>query len=76
MPYRQTIRGSAYLFDDLKALMAKATPARSGDTLAGVAAGSEHERVIARMTLAEVPLAHRYLSDLASCSHRAPLLYC
>ena len=56
MPYRQTIRGSTYLFEDLKTLMAKATPARSGDTLAGVAAGSEHERVIAKMTLAEVPL--------------------
>ena len=36
--------------------MAKATPARSGDTLAGVAADSEHERVIAKMALAEVPL--------------------
>ncbi len=56
MPYRQTIRGSTYIFEDLKTLMAKATPARSGDTLAGVAAGSEHERVIAKMTLAEVPL--------------------
>ena len=56
MPYRQTIRGSTYLFEDLKTLMAKATPARSGDLLAGVAAGSEHERVIAKMTLAEVPL--------------------
>jgi ethanolamine ammonia-lyase large subunit len=56
MVYRQTIRGSTYLFPDLKTLMAKATPARSGDTLAGVAAGSEHERVKAKMTLAEVPL--------------------
>jgi ethanolamine ammonia-lyase large subunit len=57
MSYRQTIRGSTYLFEDLKTLMAKATPARSGDLLAGVAADSEHERVIAKMTLAEVPLA-------------------
>ena len=58
MPYRQTIRGSTYIFDDLKTLMAKATPARSGDLLAGVAAASEHERVVAKMTLAEVPLQH------------------
>src|SRR5271170_2001442 len=57
MPYRHTIRGSTHLFEDLKNLMAKATPARSGDMLAGVAADTEHERVIARMTLAEVPLA-------------------
>ncbi len=56
MPYRQTIRGSTYLFDDLKTLMAKATPPRSGDILAGIAANSEHERVIAKMTLADVPL--------------------
>ncbi len=56
MVYRQTIRGSTYLFNDLKTLMAKATPSRSGDVLAGVAADSEHERIIARMALAEVPL--------------------
>jgi ethanolamine ammonia-lyase large subunit len=56
MPYRQTTRGSTYLFEDLKTLMAKATPARSGDMLAGVAADNEHERVIAKMTLADVPL--------------------
>ena len=58
MPYRQTIRGSTYIFEDLKTLLAKATPARSGDMLAGVAADSEHERVIAKMTLADVPLQH------------------
>src|SRR5271170_7670897 len=57
MPYRHTIRGSTHLFEDLKNLMAKATPARSGDMLAGIAADSEHERVIAKMTLADVPLS-------------------
>jgi ethanolamine ammonia-lyase large subunit len=56
MVYRQTIRGSTHIFDDLKTLIAKAAPARSGDLLAGVAAASEHERVVARMTLAEIPL--------------------
>jgi ethanolamine ammonia-lyase large subunit len=46
-----------HLFDDLKTVMAKATPTRSGDLLAGVAAASEHERVVAKLALAEVPLA-------------------
>jgi ethanolamine ammonia-lyase large subunit len=45
-----------YGFRDLKDLMAKATPARSGDYLAGVAAGSAEERVAAQMTLAALPL--------------------
>ena len=42
--------------------MARATPLRSGDLLAGVAAGSARERVAAQMALAEVPLT-RFLSD-------------
>ena len=46
----------------LKELLAKATPRRSGDELAGVAAKSEEERVRAQMALAEVPLA-RFLSE-------------
>lgn len=41
---------------DLKTLLAKATPARSGDELAGIAAASAEERVRAQMTLAAVPL--------------------
>jgi ethanolamine ammonia-lyase large subunit len=44
-------------FRDLKDLMAKATPARSGDVLAGVAAGSAEERVLAQMALADLPLS-------------------
>ena len=46
-----------YLFRDLKDLMAKASPARSGDQLAGLAAHSAQERVAAQMTVAELPLA-------------------
>ncbi len=46
-----------YQFRDLKELMAKATPARSGDLLAGVAAHDAQERVAAQMTLAALPLA-------------------
>jgi ethanolamine ammonia-lyase large subunit len=57
MPYRHAFRGSAYVFEDLKALLAQASPARSGDVLAGVAAPSEQQRIIAKRTLAEVPLA-------------------
>jgi ethanolamine ammonia-lyase large subunit len=63
MSYRHTIDSHTYLFKDLKTLMAKATPARSGDLLAGVAALDEVERVAAQRALAEVPLA-RFLEDL------------
>jgi ethanolamine ammonia-lyase large subunit len=62
MTYRHTLHGNVYLFDDLKTLLARASPARSGDLLAGVAAASERERVVARMALAEVPL-HRFLDE-------------
>ena len=58
MSFAHTIGGSTYRFDDLKALLAKATPARSGDELAGVAAHSEIERAAARYALADVPLKH------------------
>jgi ethanolamine ammonia-lyase large subunit len=54
--YSHSIGSRTYLFSDLRDLMAKATPARSGDYLAGVAAGSAEERVAAQMTLAAVPL--------------------
>ncbi|MEO6018323.1 MAG: ethanolamine ammonia-lyase subunit EutB [Polaromonas sp.] len=46
-----------YGFRDLKDLLAKATPLRSGDVLAGLAAGTDQERVVAQMVLADVPLA-------------------
>ncbi|BBB68267.1 ethanolamine ammonia lyase large subunit [Undibacterium sp. YM2] len=45
-----------YQFRDLKDLLAKATPLRSGDLLAGVAASTAEERVVAQMCLAELPL--------------------
>jgi ethanolamine ammonia-lyase large subunit len=56
MLLRHTIDGVAYTFESLKDLLAKATPARSGDELAGVAARSSVERVAAQMTLADLPL--------------------
>jgi ethanolamine ammonia-lyase large subunit len=57
MAYRHTVRGHTYQFEYLKTLLARATPLRSGDQLAGVAAGSYQERVAAQMALADLPLA-------------------
>lgn len=55
----QTKVGSLlYRFDSLKILMAKATPLRSGDVLAGVAAESAKERVAAQMILSDLPLQY------------------
>lgn len=54
--YSYTLGPRTYGFRDLKDLMAKATPLRSGDLLAGVAAHSAEERAVAQMALAEVPL--------------------
>ena len=56
MPYRHTVRGMSHEFADLRMLLAWATPARSGDELAGVAAPSAEMRAVAQMALAEVPL--------------------
>jgi ethanolamine ammonia-lyase large subunit len=63
MQYRHTVAQHTYYFPDLKSVMAKATPARSGDYLAGVAAETAAERMAARMCLAEVPLK-RFLEEL------------
>ncbi|GAB3256973.1 ethanolamine ammonia-lyase subunit EutB [Chitinimonas naiadis] len=51
-----TIGGMQYRFDDLKDLLAKASPARSGDYLAGLAAQSAEQRMAARHILADLPL--------------------
>ena len=57
MPYTATIGVTGYRFEDLKDLLAKAGPARSGDSLAGVAANSSLERMAARSALADLPLS-------------------
>ena len=54
--YKTTIANQNYKFKNLRDLMAKATPARSGDYLAGVAASHNIERVAAQWVLADVPL--------------------
>lgn len=56
MSYRFTIRNKIYRFDDLKTLLAKASPNRTGDVLAGVCADSYEERVAAQIALSDVPL--------------------
>ncbi len=56
MSYKINLGDISYTFRDLKDLMAKATPIRSGDELAGIAATSMEEHVAAQMRLAEVPL--------------------
>ncbi len=61
--YQATWRHTTWRFGDLRTLLAKATPLRSGDVLAGIAAASAEENVAARMALAEVPL-RRFLSEV------------
>lgn len=62
MPYRERIGQQSFSFDDLKTVMAKATPLRSGDVLAGIAAATAAERMAARLCLADVPL-QRFLDE-------------
>jgi ethanolamine ammonia-lyase large subunit len=56
MAYHQVIGSQRYVFQDLKDLMAKASPIRSGDMLAGIAATSAEESVAAKLCLADLPL--------------------
>jgi len=55
--YTQQVSGHTYQFDGLVDLMAKATPLRSGDELAGCAAQSDAERAAAAWVLADLPLS-------------------
>ncbi len=56
MAYQCVLGEQRYQFQDLKTLMARATPLRSGDCLAGLAAQDAQERIAAQMLLADVPL--------------------
>ncbi len=56
MTYRHSIGSTTYSFADLRDLLAKATPPRSGDRLAGVAAETAEQMIAARMALADLPL--------------------
>ncbi len=57
MSHSATVGGERFAFADLRELLAKATPLRSGDQLAGLAAGSARERVAAKQALADLPLS-------------------
>ncbi len=56
VPYAHAIAGTRFVFPDLRTLLARATPFRSGDALAGIAAETAAERVAAQMALADLPL--------------------
>ncbi|KGS12422.1 ethanolamine ammonia-lyase, partial [Pseudomonas coronafaciens] len=56
--FSHSVGAQTYRFDSLKEVMAKASPARSGDYLAEVAAQNDGERVAAQMALANIPLTH------------------
>jgi ethanolamine ammonia-lyase large subunit len=58
MSFSHTIGNTRYTFAHLRELLAKATPLRSGDQLAGVAAESAEERVAAQFALADLPIKH------------------
>ena len=62
MAYAHTVGSVTWRFADLKDLLAKATPLRSGDALAGLAAATTEERIAARMALADLPLG-RFLDE-------------
>jgi ethanolamine ammonia-lyase large subunit len=54
--YAATLDGTRYAFPDLRGLLARASPPRSGDALAGVVAATAEERVAAQLALADLPL--------------------
>ena len=56
MAYHQVIGSQRHVFQDLKDLMAKASPVRSGDMLAGIAASCAEENIAAKLCLADLPL--------------------
>ncbi len=62
MAYAHTVGGVRYTFDSLAQLLARATPARSGDQLAGICAATAQERVAAQTALADLPLK-RFLNE-------------
>ena len=62
MSFAHSIGNTRYTFGSLRELLAKATPLRSGDVLAGLAAERAEERAAAQFVLADLPLTH-FLSE-------------
>jgi ethanolamine ammonia-lyase large subunit len=67
MSFAANLGNTRFTFADLRELLAKATPLRSGDQLAGIAAASAEERVAAQCALADVPLAHFLAEQVVPC---------
>ena len=68
--YGATIGARRYEFRDLANLLAKASPLRSGDQLAGLSADTDEERVAARHVVADLPLAtflHEHVVPYETC---------
>lgn len=63
MAFKISVAQQNFVFNDLKTLLAKATPLRSGDCLAGLNAATMLERTAAQMALADLPLTH-FLNEL------------
>lgn len=72
MPYNHSLSGTRHVFADLKTLLARASPARSGDALAGIAAASASERVAAQMALAYLPLRTLLDEPVIPCPDELP----
>ncbi|MDR7128705.1 ethanolamine ammonia-lyase large subunit [Algoriphagus sp. 4150] len=62
MVYQHSVGNFKYSFPDLKTVLAKATPQKSGDEMAGLAAKNEQERIAAKLVLADIPLK-QFLSE-------------
>jgi len=62
MKYQHTVGNITYVFPNLKTVLAKASPEKSGDNLAAIAAQNEKERIAAKLVLADIPLKH-FLSE-------------
>jgi ethanolamine ammonia-lyase large subunit len=56
MVYQHTVGNFNFTFPDLKTVLAKASPEKSGDEMAGLAAKNEQERIAAKLVLADIPL--------------------
>lgn len=56
MVYQHAVGNFNFTFPDLKTVLAKASPEKSGDQMAGLAASSEQEKIVAKLVLADLPL--------------------
>ena len=56
MTYSHSVGSTRYVFPSLKMLLAKASPPRAGDRLAGIASATAEENIAARLALADLPL--------------------